>query len=76
MQPYPGTIDSQSALVGAETLLESLFPNERDRPTLRWLAQMRKRRLIPFRKIGGRIIFYDVAEVRAALDRNFTVVSR
>lgn len=67
---------SKSALVGAETLLETLFPVERDRPTLRWLAEMRKRRLIPFRKIGGRIIRYDVAEVRAALDRNFTVVSR
>jgi len=68
--PEPG-----SALVGAETLLETLFPVERDRPTHRWLAEMRKRRLIPFRKIGGRIIRYDVAEVRAAIDRNFTVVS-
>lgn len=69
--PEPGP-----ALVGAETLLETLFPVERDRPTLRWLAEMRKRRLIPFRKIGGRIIRYDVAEVRAAIDRNFTVISR
>jgi hypothetical protein len=72
----PSTPEAGNALVGAETLLETLFPVERDRPTLRWLAQMRKRRLIPFRKIGGRIIRYDVAEVRAALDRNFTVVSR
>ena len=31
--------------------------------------------MIPFRKIGGRIVRYDVAEVRAALDRNFTVKS-
>ena len=72
----PSTPQAGSALVGAETLLETLFPVERDRPTLRWLAEMRKRRLIPFRKIGGRIIRYDVAEVRAALDRNFTIVSR
>ena len=72
----PSTHDAGAALVGAETLLETLFPVARDRPTLRWLAEMRKRRLIPFRKIGGRIIRYDVAEVRAALDRNFTVVSR
>lgn len=70
------TQHDRSALVGAETLLETLFPVERDRPTLRWLAEMRKRRLIPFRKIGGRIIRYDAAEVRAALDRNFTVVSK
>ncbi len=68
--PDPGT-----ALVGAETLLETIFPNPEDRPTTRWLAEMRKRRLIPYRKIGGRIIRYDVAEVRAALDRNFTVKS-
>lgn len=72
----PSTPESDSALVGDATLLENIFPNERDRPTVRWLAQMRKRRLIPYRKIGGRIIRYDVAEVRAALDRNFTVVSR
>jgi hypothetical protein len=69
------TLDN-SALVGAETLLETLFPEERDRPTLRWLAAMRQRRVIPFRKIGGRIIRYDVAEVRAAIDRNFTVPAR
>lgn len=68
--PEPGT-----ALVGDETLLETIFPNPEDRPTPRWLAEMRKRRLIPYRKIGGRIIRYDVAEVRAALDRNFTVNS-
>ncbi len=76
MSHAPQQRNDDSALVGAETLLETLFPVERDRPTLRWLAEMRKRRLIPFRKIGGRIIFYDVAEVRAALDRNFTIVSR
>lgn len=72
----PSTPEPGTALVGGETLLETLFPVDRDRPTPRWLAEMRKRRLIPFRKIGGRIIRYDVAEVRAALDRNFTVVSR
>lgn len=76
MNSPSSTPEAGAALVGAETLLEALFPAERDRPTLRWLAEMRKRRLIPFRKIGGRIIRYDVAEVRAALDRNFTVVSR
>jgi hypothetical protein len=64
-----------AALVGDETLLEIIFPNDADRPGVRWLAAMRRKRLIPFRKIGGRIVRYDVAEVRAALDRNFTVKS-
>jgi hypothetical protein len=68
-------IDS-AALVGGETLLETVFPNPEDRPSLRWLATMRERRLIPFLKIGGRLIRYDAAEVRAALDRNFTIAAK
>ena len=64
------------ALVGGETLLETVFPNERDRPSLRWLAEMRKRRLIPYRKIGGRMIRYDVGEVKAAIKRNFYVEAK
>lgn len=70
------TTNIGNALVGAETLLESLFPNPADRPGIRWLDAMRKRRLIPYRKIGGRIVRYDIGEVRAALDRNFTVNAR
>lgn len=68
--------NDSAALVGGETLLETLFPNPSDRPTLRWLASMRKRRLVPYRKIGGRLIRYDVNEVRCAFDRNFTVIAR
>ena len=66
----------RDSLVGGETLLETIFPDERDRPTPRWLASMRQRRLIPFKKIGGRMVRYDVEEVRAALDRNFSVETR
>tara|TARA_R110002096_G_scaffold329443_3_gene523527 strand:- start:1175 stop:1411 length:237 start_codon:yes stop_codon:yes gene_type:complete len=64
------------SLVGGATLLETIFADERDRPTLRWLASMRQRRLIPYKKIGGRLIRYDVGEVRAALDRNFSVEAK
>ena len=64
------------ALVGEETLLSAIFPNEVDRPTTRWLASMRQRRLIPFVKIGGRIVRYSVADVRAAIDLNFKVNCR
>ena len=67
---------SKDALVGCEALLETLFPDERDRPSKRWLASMRQRRLIPFVKIGSRMVYYDLGEVRAALKRNFTVSSK
>lgn len=63
-------------LVGAETLLETLFPDPRDRPSLRWLREMQAKRLIPYRKIGGKFVRFDVREVRAALDRNFTITAR
>ncbi len=59
-------------LVGAETLLEELFPDERDRPCLRWLRKMQAQRVIPYVKIG-RLVRFDVGQVRAAIDRSFTV---
>lgn len=71
-----GAPDKDHSLVGAETLLETLFPDPRDRPSLRWLRGMQAKRLIPFRKVGQKFVRFDVAEVRAALDRNFTVTSR
>lgn len=64
------------SLVRAKPLLEKLFPDPRDRPSLRWLRKMQAKRLIPFKKIGGKFVYFDVAEVRAALDRNFTVISK
>lgn len=70
--PDHGSPDDHS-LVGANTLLETLFPNPADRPSLRWLREMQAKRLIPFKKIGAKIVRFDVAEVRAALDRNFHV---
>jgi hypothetical protein len=58
---------SASGLMGAEALLEALFPGDPNRPSERWLRHMRARRLVPFKKVGGRV-FYDPAEVRRALD--------
>lgn len=72
---HPSAPDNSSehGLVGAETLLETLFPNPSDRPSLRWLREMQAKRLIPYKKIGRKIVRFDVAEVRAALDKNFHV---
>lgn len=75
-QPHDGAVPSEFGLVGAETLLERLFPHERDRPSIRTLREWQRRRLIPYKKINGKLVLFDVGEVRAALDRNFTVNSR
>lgn len=72
VHPHDGAPHS---LVGAETLLESLFPDERDRPSLRWLRKLQAQRLIPFKKVG-RLVRFDVGEVRAALDRQFSIATR
>jgi hypothetical protein len=61
-------------LVTARVCLEELFPDERARPSLRWFLGLKAAGFVPFRKIG-RLVFYDVAEVRRALDRRFKVES-
>lgn len=63
---------SETGLVGAIPLLEHLFPDERTRPTLRWLREMQAKRLVPYRKVG-RLVYFDVMEVRRALDKQFKV---
>jgi hypothetical protein len=56
---------SSSRLVGKAALLEHLFPDERDRPTVRWLDIQCKRRAIPFIRLG-RLIWFDVQQVKEA----------
>ena len=70
---HAGAPGFENGLVGAEKLLETIFPDERDRPSLRTLRKWTALRLIPYRKGPGRMVRFSVPEVRAALDRNFTV---
>jgi len=63
-------------LVSHEELLEGLFPDPETRPTARWLAQMRSQRKIPYVKIGGRIVRYDMEAVRDSIAANFTVAAK
>lgn len=65
----PGT------LVGAETCLRILFPDEANRPRLRMWRELQQKRFLPFKKIGSRC-FFDPVEVRRSLDRQFTVSTR
>ena len=36
---------------------------------MRWLIEMRAKRLIPFYKLGGKVVF-DAKEVREAIEKN------
>jgi hypothetical protein len=58
-------------LFGALATLEIVFPDEAARPSVRTFRQWQRLRLIPFIKINRRT-FFDPAEVRRALDRQFT----
>lgn len=37
---------------------------------------MRQRRLLPFYRIGGRMVLFDPRECRAALDKQFKVEAK
>jgi hypothetical protein len=53
-------------LVTGSQLLAALFPPD-SRPSLRWLAQMKHDRVIPYYKIGNKV-YFDVAKVRKKLE--------
>ena len=52
-------------MVGKQVLLERLFPDERDRPSTRWLDMQCAKGLVPFVRFG-RLIWFNVPQVRAA----------
>jgi len=54
-----------SKLVDAKGLLDALF-DESSRPSLRWIRDQQRSRAIPFVRIG-RLVFFDVNQVRARL---------
>lgn len=60
-------VECQPGLTDSKGLLKTIFPNEKIRPTVRWLEMQRKARRIPFVKIG-RLVFFDPENVRAALN--------
>lgn len=64
-----------SGLVGAEACLEIVWPDERSRPCLRTFRRLQRQRLIPVYYLGRRT-YFDPAQVRAAIDRQFVVSAR
>jgi len=61
-------------LVDVRGLLEGLFPPE-CRPTPRWVRDQQKRGTIPYVRLG-RLIFFDIDQVREAIARRHTIKSR
>jgi hypothetical protein len=59
-------------LVGADELLLELWPDDRSRPSLRWLKKQKKRRTLPFVVLGGRVKFCPNM-VLAVVGQKFTV---
>lgn len=62
-------------LVGADELLLEVWPDERSRPSLRWLKKQKKRRTLPFVVLGGRVKFCPDM-VLAVVGQKFTVRPR
>jgi hypothetical protein len=62
---------SNNLLVSGERLLELIF-DEDSRPLVRRLHNQKKRRSIPYLKIG-RLVRYDPDRVREAMNLRFTV---
>ena len=66
--PAPGLVDARG-------LTEALCPDPRSRPCIRTVRRWQEMRLIPFLKIGKKVMF-DPVQVRRALDARFTVSAR
>lgn len=78
MKAIPSMQDTSagsSGLVGEAALRASLWPDPESRPSRRWFLELKSQGHIPFHRIG-RLIFFDPAEVRAALDARFRINAR
>jgi hypothetical protein len=61
-------------LLSAEELLPIIF-GEKNKPSLRWLRSLTKRRTVPHLKIGH-LVRYDPTAVREALKKNCEVKAK
>ncbi len=72
--PKPDDEQTPAGLLNADELLKAVFPNVASRPSLRWLRRMQAKGLIPHLRCG-RLVFFDAAEVRRALDQSATMAA-
>jgi hypothetical protein len=62
-------------LVSAETLLRKLWPDPRDRPSLRTLRNWQKERIIPSVRLGGRV-YFNIEDVAQSIRQRWTVKAK
>jgi hypothetical protein len=65
------SVTDTTPLLDAGSLLAALFGEEK-KPSVRWLRYQMKRRTIPYMKIG-RLVRFDLAQVRQAIARRCAV---
>jgi hypothetical protein len=68
----PNSGENTSKLLGAHGCMAEIWPNPQERPSFRKFKELQLKGFIPFHRIG-RLVFFDPAEVRRALDRKFKV---
>jgi hypothetical protein len=61
-------------LLRAAGCMAAIWPDPTERPSLRYFKELQAKGYIPFVRIG-RLLFFDPAEVRRALDHKFRVES-
>jgi hypothetical protein len=54
--------------------MAAIWPDPEERPSLRYFKELQAKGYIPFVRIG-RLVFFDPAEVRRALDHKFRVAT-
>jgi hypothetical protein len=64
--------NNEPQLVGMQTGLEMVFPDEESRPSFRAFTEWKRRGYFPSLKIGKRV-FVDPVQVRLALESRFTI---
>jgi hypothetical protein len=67
-------MSEETQLVDAEGLLVALFCEE-SRPTVRWVRDLQKKRVIPYVKLGH-LVRFNVPKVRDAIERRHTIDRR
>lgn len=69
------TLAPPRRLVKGPALLAELWPDAKDRPSLRTLSRWQDAREIPFVKLGG-LIFFDPDQVRETIAARKTIYAR
>lgn len=59
-------------LVGEAKLLEIVWPDKESRPSAKYVQRLRKRRAIPFVRLG-RLIFYEPEKVMQIIQKRFEI---